>query len=685
MAISTSSNRGGNAVAFSSTAPLTPDAPPLGTSAVYAMWNGELELVSRLPDGSVATQATYMANASKPTAGAKDPPAVAHRNQVAGQGRFVLFRGPLGLGGISALYVRDLERQVTHQLAGGAPGTQKLAMPLDSAWGGAGQTIFADLITVPEGGQVFAARDGARAYFKEEKSLNEAALVHEVNLETGSVTARPAITGPPLQLSPDGRRMLFLAPPTVPVGNGTAQGDWTLKYWDAASPDSSITVGTVVNTSSNPPFGMARVYRSSADGSTWIFTAIGSPDPVRPNVAPNTQQLYRWTVGDSRPMCLTCQPIDGVARTSGVNLTVQETIATEEFGVPTVAGSTGNAKFGNHKRKLAQPGHSLSSDGRWLLFDSPDRLTAGDTNDVRDVYLWDRDGAPDGELQLVTSGLGTMPSYAVDLDPTGRNAFFTTREGLVPADQNGNYNVYTARIGGGFPGPPNESCVGEACRPPVIPDPPRGPIGSSVLGAAPVGPKVGVQQGTPKFRVRSVQTSARRLTVRVDTPGEGKIRVSGKQVRTTNRTAKRATTYKLRVPLSSSARRRVARGNTVKVRLQVRFTPKGSKKSERLSPSVSVKQRLRVGAVRSSSGRLTVPVEAPGAGEIRVSGKHVRTRSRTAKRAATYRVRVPLSTSDRRRVADGKTVKVRLRVRFTPKGSKKSTRVSSMLSVRKGR
>src|SRR5690606_11114159 len=107
-------------------------------------------------------------------------------------------------------------------------------------------------------------------------------------------------------------------------------------------------------------------------------------------------------------------------------------------------------------------------------------LVEEDVNEVHDVYLWDRDGGPNGRLHLATSGHGDRPSWALDLSPDGKNAFFATREGLVPRDTDGAYDVYTARIGNGFPHSP-ESCVGEACRPPVIP-----PLHPRAVGSGPV-------------------------------------------------------------------------------------------------------------------------------------------------------------------------------------------------------
>lgn len=571
---------------FESTAPLTADAPSLGTSAVYVQRGGKLELASRMPDNSVPAQNAYLANVNGgANIAATSPPALRFRNQLAGGGRYVLFLGG-GLATSGSLYVRDLELGVTRQLAGGGGGAAANVVELRDGWGGAGgpSAISIDDVTVPSG-TVFGAKDGARAFFHEAASVNQVPFMYEANLENGTVTARSALTGPPLGLSDDGSKMLFIEPPAGAPGGTFPVGNWTLRYWDADNPNTSVAVGTINRASASaPPYGLANVYRASKDGRTWIFTASGSPDPARPNVAPNTLQLYRWTLGDGTPTCLTCQPTDGVARSAGVNLTVQEGRASEGFLTPTTPGTDNLGKV-----RIAQRGHSVSDDGRWILFDSPDRLVDEDTNNVRDVYLWDRDADAGSRLQLLTSGAGTSPSFALDLDPTGRNAFFTTREGLVGADEDGSYDVYVARVGGGFPDSP-ESCTGEACRPPVILDPPHDLISSDVLREVPGAPKQSVQKGSPKLRIRSVRTSTQRLTVRVDTPKAGRIRVSGKQVRTTNRTAKRATTYTLRVPLSAAAKRQVARGKTVKVGLRVRFTPSGSKKASSVSTSVSVKK-----------------------------------------------------------------------------------------------
>lgn len=570
-------------VVFESTARLTADVPA-GTRAIYARRGDTLEVVSRLPDGTVAPGGNaYLANGNNGT-NAAGPPARQFRNHVAGDGRYVLFVHG-GTHQTGRLYVRDLEQGVTRQLAGTGTGIADAAN-LISSWGISTSPARVDVQTIPNG-TVYGARTGPRAFFAPIAPAGSPRVVYEADLQTGTVAQRTAITGPPLALSADGRRMLFLGPPSTPTGSSApSTGDWTLRYWDADHPTTSEAVGTITHSATTAPYGLIHAYESSADGNTWLFTAIGSLDPDHPNATPTTRQLYRWTVGAGTPTCLTCEPVDGVARTSGVNLSVQDSVSSEGFLTPTTAMSSSTNVM---KTNIAQPPHGLSQDGRWLLFDSPDRLVPEDENDVRDVYLWDRDGGSGGQLQLVTSGQGSTPSWALDLSPDGTNAFFTTRDSLVSGDTDGAYDVYTARIGGGFPeeqGP----CVEEGCRPRTILDPPAGPVGSDLQTPVTEGPKQQVQQGTPKLRVRATRGSAQRVVVRVDTPKAGRIQVSGANVRTAKRTAKRATTYTVRVSLTSAAKRRVAGGQRVKVNLRVQFTAAGEKKASVVRTSVSVRK-----------------------------------------------------------------------------------------------
>jgi hypothetical protein len=544
---------------FQSLTPLTGEAPSEGTSAVYASVAGRLELASKLPDGSVPTESSSLICGSGPLT--HPSLLLPYCSALAGDGRFVLFN--VGSGGEQSLYVRDLQQGVTRQLSGPAVG-------------------------LPQANLVAASRGGARAYF----IRGGVSGAYEANLEGGTPILRPAITGQPIGLSADGRHMLFLEAPAA------GAEDWTLRYWDDSNPETSVAVGSLGSSATEQVGGgnvWARAYRSLDEGRTWIFTAAGSPDPARPNASPNTQQLYRWTVGEATPTCLSCEPVDGVARTTGVNVTVQQVVVTEVLTKPTVSAYSAGTDFGFSSRKLAQPGHAISNDGRFILFDSPDRLVPEDINDVRDVYLWDREGAPGQQLQLVTSGKGNTPSYALDIDSTGTNAFFSTREGLVPADKNGNYNVYDARIGGGFP-ESQESCAGEGCRPAVIPPLPSS-IGSNSLGGdgnvrpapGPAKASIGVK------KVKSPSGRVAKLKVRVS--GAGRISVSGASVRATKRSVAKAGTYGVTVKPNARTKQKLVKQKSLKVRARVSYQAKGGRTVSK-TVTVTFKAKTTVGKGR---------------------------------------------------------------------------------------
>jgi hypothetical protein len=126
--------------------------------------------------------------------------------------------------------------------------------------------------------------------------------------------------------------------------------------------------------------------------------------------------------------------------------------------------------------------HYLTDSGR-LYFDSSDRLSPLDANGrVEDVYEVEPQGVGTcsraaGCVSLISAGVGTLDSNLLAVDEDGANIFFTTRERLVPKDQDSLIDLYDAREFGGFPeegeAAPGE-CAGEACLPTA--PAPAGPI-----------------------------------------------------------------------------------------------------------------------------------------------------------------------------------------------------------------
>jgi hypothetical protein len=117
---------------------------------------------------------------------------------------------------------------------------------------------------------------------------------------------------------------------------------------------------------------------------------------------------------------------------------------------------------------IPQP-RALSDNGR-VFFDSQDALSPYDTNgDTEDVYEWEPDGLgscaqSDGCVFLISPGTSTSPSSFLGGDPSGENAFFTTRERLVRQDEDDLIDVYDARVNGGFTAPVPPECSGTGCQ-----------------------------------------------------------------------------------------------------------------------------------------------------------------------------------------------------------------------------
>lgn len=113
----------------------------------------------------------------------------------------------------------------------------------------------------------------------------------------------------------------------------------------------------------------------------------------------------------------------------------------------------------------------LNDQGR-LFFDSRNSLVPADVNEgVEDVYEYEPGGVgsctrQDGCVSLISAGTGSGDSNFLAADASGKNVFFTTRDRLVPTDEDDLVDLYDARENGGFP-PESEvtrvACHDEAC------------------------------------------------------------------------------------------------------------------------------------------------------------------------------------------------------------------------------
>jgi hypothetical protein len=217
----------------------------------------------------------------------------------------------------------------------------------------------------------------------------------------------------------------------------------------------------------------------TSEGTTYDNTELGSGDP--------TAQIYLLDTSAGTLRCVSCNPTHA-----------------RPLGPSSVPGSAPGA--GPFKPRV------ISADGSKVFFDTEDSLVLADVNLAPDVYRWAAQGSagctrPGGCVALISSGLAGTSSF-VDASAGGSDAFFLTDRSLVGADP-GAFDLYDARVGGGFPEPREPSpCIGDACQ--VVPPAPEDPVLTTVLSGPGNSPESYVKYGKrakcPKGkRVKSVK------------------------------------------------------------------------------------------------------------------------------------------------------------------------------------
>ncbi len=144
----------------------------------------------------------------------------------------------------------------------------------------------------------------------------------------------------------------------------------------------------------------------------------------------------------------------------------------------------GDAGIGPITDALPRLGVALGADGvPSAFFQSASRLVAEDTDDTYDVYQW-----RDSVLSLLTPGDSpTDGVFYAGNDRSGRNVYVSTRDRLTWQDVDAVLDVYTARIGGGFPeplAPPACAVLADACKPAPSTAPAAAPASSAAFAGA---------------------------------------------------------------------------------------------------------------------------------------------------------------------------------------------------------
>jgi sugar lactone lactonase YvrE len=211
---------------------------------------------------------------------------------------------------------------------------------------------------------------------------------------------------------------------------------------------------------------------------------------------------------------------------------------------------------------------SVLDDGT-VFFDTPDPLVGADANGTRDVY-----SSRDGRVTLISRGSQPVDSSFLEATSDGSNVFFVTRDRLVAQDTDQTSDLYDARIGGGLAGQTPEGgpapCSGDQCREGSAGPTTSAPPASQDSRQPVASPKVATK---PRVSILRSSFGTKTLTLMVHVSARGRIRASGGAISATMRTAAKAGTYTLKVPLNRQTRVARKARRRVKIAVKVSLTP----------------------------------------------------------------------------------------------------------------
>ena len=360
----------------------------------------------------------------------------------------------------------------------------------------------------------------------------------------------------------DGSHVYF--PSAAQAADAPAPGTTDLPnlYVWRASDDSVHYIGQMtVSSATGDPNGLANVPyaggQATPDGEVLIFRAnLPVLDSLSGASNGGHYQYYRYDDRDRSLTCVSCPPGGGVTQDVPLDLA---SAATRIAVAPAV--------------------RAVTDDGSMVFFASQDALTLADINRTWDIYEWH-----DGSVGLITNGLASYPGnvrpYPVGASADGSDFLFQDPTPLTWAVQDSSYQIYDARIGGGFPPPPPQpTCAEDQCQgPSPIPPQLADPGSDSLNGAGNIAPpaRFTVHRPSAAQRARLARTGRLSLAIHVSQAGRlsafaqarigGRIQVVGR-ASTVMRSGGRA---RLTLRLSRATRARLAARGRLRVVIAIR-------------------------------------------------------------------------------------------------------------------
>jgi hypothetical protein len=272
-----------------------------------------------------------------------------------------------------------------------------------------------------------------------------------------------------LGVSNDGHYVYFLAVGQLVAGQPVAGNDRRLYVWhDGTVRYIGAVSGAddVEDTTATDWTFRSSVSRVTPDGGHLLFSSTfsgigptGYDQVCHVSGGGTCRQLYIYSYHSDRTSCISCNPTGAPA--SGSAFT----------GVRTNNGVAFTA---------SAQSRPMSDDGHRVIFSTINGLVPSDVNTKIDVYEYN---VSTGTVHLITNGQDRSDSYFMSASPSGDDVFFLTRARLTGTDADNNYDLYDARVGGGFveARPPGASCTDDSCRTPQSGAPLSTTPGSSLV------------------------------------------------------------------------------------------------------------------------------------------------------------------------------------------------------------
>jgi hypothetical protein len=425
--------------------PLTANAAMNTEAQVYEFFNGELSLVSVLPNG--------VADPGSSTLGGNGEGFLARReatleHAVSDDGSRVFWRSSSSGG--SALYVRiDGEDTVTIDETASAQAPE-----------------FWD-----------ATPDGARVLFSDPEDGDTDAFTADLSLfNVDTETTTPIAAGVTRVLgSSDDLSYVYFSSKRV-LAPGASGGIENIYLYHAGSLTLVASSNRFYPYEWTPPLTQAA--RVTPDGGRLVFMSFESLtgyDNRDLATGKPAAEVFSFEADSEELRCVSCVP-SGARPRGSRNIPGPHEFAGTSLG-NFAAGWIPTWEWPSNELR------PVSADGSRIFFNSVGPLVPGDTNGVQDVYEWEAPGSGDcassaptfsvqngGCVSLISTGQDAGASWFRSADANGRTVFFTTADSIDPVDP-GLIDLYAARVNGGFPPraarPP---CEGDACQ--SVPDAP---------------------------------------------------------------------------------------------------------------------------------------------------------------------------------------------------------------------